>query len=584
MPFSATVFDHTRFLDGFDKDEKTVVVRDDLLFEISMEEQASWIVFTLENYILNKVTSEGYTIEFTQAGRRYTVTDPHQNRIMYVYWEEEIKKMLRHLLRYGFCAIRYHEIKGTNDPDRFAPRCMDPVAEYSVRFRINDDGTRDYVAYERDKVIQDKPIPNTRVFVAYPPEADGTLNSPLQKCFSEVQRLRSYWERNEQQDFRNTNPLFVYEVDAKKDGIIPADMPEMAIAEYNESRQGSIGYQNVEREQLEKMYAYEVGDKFMQQQFNKEVVNGLPPEDMYRRVWNPVLRRFTDVPMPDPFRPEKLLSQNHRLTRGAPQPKPLQGFDKIIESLARSVANCYGVPSEVIESGKGQFSANVQFSTQQLNTTIQSYQRVLERFIVQMYLDIYVDDHLNLLNQVTRQINVSRVEKARANDEQSKKRKAPDSDTDVQKSKKRNIGDLLLSEVDRLALEKSVVIEVHFNVNPAFDFETLRLYRDEMIISHEDFQRLALTMAALPQSMAMTRQEIEVEARQEAKRQKILNPEPAQKPKAAAGGTHASKSSESGSAKTSGKSSSDSGNSSGKSGTGGNSNTSNSDTGKSSNT
>ena len=256
------------------------------------------------------------------------------------------------------------------------------------------------------------------------------------------------------------------------------------------------------------------------------------------------------------------------------------GLLSVIESLARSVANCYGVPSEVIESGKGQFSANVQFSTQQLNTTIQSYQRVLERFIVQMYLDIYVDDHMNLLNQVTHQINLSRVEKAR----ESNSRKTNNSsakDADPPKSKKRNINDLLLSEVDRLALEKSVIIEVHFNVNPAFDFETLKQYRDEMIISHEDFQRMALTMAALPQSMAMSRQEIEVEARQEAKRQKILNPEPEQKPKASAsGGTHTSTSSQSKtSSKPSGKSSG-----SDKSDTGGNSNTSHSDTGKASST
>lgn len=296
--------------------------------------------------------------------------------------------------------------------------------------------------------------------------------------------------------------------------------------------------------------------------------------------------------MPDPFRPEKLLSQNHRLARGAPQPKPLQGFDKIIESLARSVANCYGVPSEVIESGKGQFSANVQFSTQQLNTTIQSYQRVLERYIVQMYLDIYVDDHLDLINQVMRQVNVTRVEKENTRNEKKEKQRpkeSEDQNSNEAKNKKRNINDLLLSDVDRLTLEKSVIVEVHFNVNPAFDFDTLKMYRDEMVISHEDFQRMALTMAALPQSMAMSRKEIEFETEQEAKRQKILNPEPQQKSKPASGGTHTSTSSKSDTSKSNGKSgdkfdgkSGDS--SSGKSNTSGNSNTSNSYIGKSSTT
>jgi hypothetical protein len=536
MVFSSTIFDHTRFLDGFDKQENIVVVRDDLMFELAMEEQASWIIFTLENYLVNKVTSQGYSIEFSQAGRQYTVTDPHQNRIMYIYWEEEIKKMLRHMLRYGFCAIRYTEVKNSKDPDRFVPRCMDPVWEYSVRFRINEDGSRDYVAYERSKVIQDGSIPNSRVFVAFEPESDGTLNSPLQKCFSEVQRLRAYWERNEQQDFRNSNPIFMYEVENKKDGIIPAGMPEEVVAEHEANRQGTPGYGPVTKQQLDVMWGQEIGDKFMQQQFNKETVNGLPPNDMYRKVFNPVLRRFTDVPMPDPFRPEKLLKQNQRLAKGVPQPKPLVGFDKVIESLARSIANCYGVPSEVIESGRGQFSANVQFSTQQLNITVQSYQRILERFIVQMYLDIYVDDHLQLLSSVISQINSRRIENTKGGEKKTKKKSDSESRNEstekVPEKKKRKLSDLILSDKDRLELERSVLIEVHFNVNPSFDFQTLKMYKDEMIISHENYQKIALSMAGLPQSMAMSAEQIEQEAHQEAKRQKILNPEPVQKPTA----------------------------------------------------
>ena len=546
MPFHATVFDHTRFVDGFDKEDRSVFVRDDLLFQIGMEEQGSWIIWTLENYLVNKVTAEGFSMEFSQAGRRYTITDMHQNRVMYIRWEEEIKRMLRHIIRYGFCAVRYVEIKGSKDEDRFVPRCMDPIAEYSVRFRINDDGTRDYVAYERNKIIQDKPIPNTRVFVAFDPEADGTINSPLQRCFSEIQRVRGYWERDEQKDFRNTHPLFIYEIDNSKDLLIPAGIPDEAVPEYNMNRGSTVANTTLEREQVASMRGYEIGDKFYQQQFQQEIQNGLPPEDLFRRTYDPLLRRFTDTPMPNPFKPEKLLSQNIKLSRGAPQPKSQPNFEKIIENLTRSISNCFGVPPDVLEGGKGQFSANVQFSTQQLNTTVQSYQRILERFIVIMYLDIYSDQHLSLINKVVTEMNRERIRRSSAEQKTGSERieekrdatdktKESDSEEPPKSNKnKRSISDLIVSESERLEIEKSVVVEVHFNVNPSFDFDTLAKYAEKNIISHEDFQHIALKMAALPESMAMTPSQIDRQTEQEAKRQKILAPEPRQSASAAA--------------------------------------------------
>lgn len=546
MPFHAMVFDHTRFIDGFDKEDKSVFVRDDLLFQIGMEEQGSWIIWTMENYLVNKVTAEGFSMEFSQAGRRYTITDMHQNRVMYIRWEEEIKLMLRHIIRYGFCAVRYVEIKGSKDEDRFVPRCMDPIAEYSVRFRINPDGTRDYLAYARNKIIQDQPIQNTRVFVAFEPEADGTLNSPLQRCFSEIQRVRGYWERDEQKDFRNTHPLFVYEIDNSKDLLIPAGIPDEAVPEYNLNRGNTVANTTIEREQVASMRGYEIGDRFYQQQFQQEMQNGLPPEDLFRRTYDPLLRRFTDTPMPNPFKPEKLLSQNIKLSRGAPQPKAQPNFEKVIDSMIRSISNCFGVPPDVLEGGKGQFSANVQFSTQQLNTTVQSYQRILERFIVIMYLDIYSDEHLKLINIVVTEMNRERIsqnttesksgsERIEEKRDNTDKTKESDSEkTTNSNNNKRSIDDLIITESDRLEIEKSVIVEVHFNVNPSFDFDTLAKYAEKNIISHEDFQHIALKMAALPESMAMTPSQIDQQTQQEAKRQKMLAPEPRQPAVAAA--------------------------------------------------
>ena len=532
MPFSATVFDHTRFLDGFDKEDRTTFVGDDLLFQMAMEAHGNPHIFTLENYLINKVTAAGYSIEFSQAGRQYTVTDKHQNRIMYLYWEREIKAMLRSILRYGFCAVRYCKLDtAAGSSPQFVPRCMDPVAEYSMRFRINDDGTRDYLAYARAKVAQDKPIPNSRVFLMYEPEADGTLQSPLQKCFTEIQRLRGYWERSEQQDFRNSNPVYIYEIESKDSSIIPAGLPDEALAEYEAGQvvraQGQLPLQY---NQLQQMYSQEMGNRFMQQEFQREIVNGLPPEKLYQKAYNPLMRAFTDVPVPDPFRPEKLLSQHQRLARGAPQPKSLPSFEKVVEMLVRTIANAYGVPPEVVESGKGSITAGVQFSTQQLNTTIQAYQRELERFIVQIYLDIHIDDHLDAVRKVMNEMNRARLEKAKSESAISERADEADAEEQPKRAKKRNFDNLLLTPQERTEIERSVTVDVHFNVNPSFDMATLLMYRDQRVISHEDFQRIALSMAGLPQSMALSRTDIEAEARQEAKRQKILNPGPGPKP------------------------------------------------------
>ncbi len=295
------------------------------------------------------------------------------------------------------------------------------------------------------------------------------------------------------------------------------------MAEYDTLKTNSMAPHGLKPDQLKTMYSYEVGDLFAQQQFNQEVTNGLPPEDIYRKVWNKDIRRFTDVPMSHPFRPEKLLAQNHRLASGIPQPRNLQNFDAITDSLVRSISNCFGIPTDVLEGGKGQFSANVEFSTQQLNSTILSHQRVLERFIVQMYLDIYVDDHMQLIENVFTEMNRTRVRKIHSEDKEPPGKKA---DTTT-RTKKRTVKDFLLTEQDRLALERTITIEVHFNVNPSFDFETLKMYKDEFIISHEDFQRVALTLLPLPQSMAMSPGQVEKAVKQEAKRQKMLTPEPA---------------------------------------------------------
>jgi len=530
MPFHATVFDHTRFADGFSEADNVIVVQDGLMFEIACEVHVNSYAHSVEQYLISKVVSQGWTIEFTQPGHAQTHTNPYVNNAMYQRWEQPVKTMILHGVRYGFCAVRYVQIPNTpkDDYDSWVPRIMDPISEYSLRFRIEKDGTREYMAYERSQVRQDDPIPLSRVFIFSPPEYDGVINSPLQKCFTDLQRLSSYWDRHEERDYRGTHPAFLYEYTAKNDGLVENSIPPEAIPEYDQQVQRSVGTA-VGTRQMTQMYALDVGNSYIQQRFEeKRTVDGNRPEKLYARHWNPELRRYSNIPMSSIWEPQRLLDQNISLAGNIPTPTPLADFNPIIEALVRNVTNAVGIPAEVLYGGRGNFAADVQFSMQQINATVARWQRDLEPMLALMYLDIYCDMHVEIMNEVLKHVENSRREKAMTEKAERKKRKAAAQAEGIELPKKpkgsEGAQSIMISDAERVQFEKEMIVSVHFNDNPSFDYNTLKQLKEDGIISHEDFQRLALTMYHLPLSMALTPAQIIHEAEQQAKVQEVLTP------------------------------------------------------------
>jgi len=434
--------------------------------------------------------------------------------------------MIRHGLRYGCCAILYVGIPNApkDDFDTVVPRVMDPVSEYSLRWRVNEDGTRDYMAYERSRISQNTPIEHTRVFVFDDPTYDGTLNSPIQKSFAALHGLSSYWRRHEERDYRGTHPPYLFEYESSKEGLIANSIPPEAVPEYDQEIQHNVGAR-VDTQQMQQMYATDVGNSFIQQRWQRRNDrNGEVPEDLYELHWNPELNRYSRIPMATFWEPQRLLDQNVRLARGIPTPTHLPNFERVIEDLTRIVSNALGIPAEVLFGGKGNFAADVQFSNQQLNTTVTRWQRILERFLSLVYLDIYHTVHVDVMTDILNRMEGKRKEDYRQREKQARK-ESPKEDSENPPKREGGLGSVLVSCAARIAFENSMIVHVRFSDNPMFDYATLKMYRDDGIMSHEDFQRLALSMANLPQSMALSQKQIEDEARKDARVQEIREPQ-----------------------------------------------------------
>lgn len=510
--FSMSVFRHSDFVDGFESLEGTTSLKPELIRSVMIESHRSDLIFTGEKFIVSRVLAEGYSIEFSEAGRVSKISDDYMNNVINRLWNPELEKALSHSLRQGLYVVQYVEVEqGAVDKIQnkrlYKPFVMDPE-DYIIRFRKNDNGERVYVAYYSKTQLQNEPIPQSRVMIVFEPEPDGTISSPIQRCLEPLVMLRSYWENNAVIDYKMAFPLRQFYIDNRQQVIIPNTAPKSAMAPYTDA----LGDSDIQYGQYESIYTMDTATHAVNTIFRKQMATDEDNQNYGGGLkYDPLDRRFMYVAKENPTLPYSVLPSGVRAENGGPKPAPNPAMPTIVEMLIQRVAASLGVPAEYIYSAGKRYASDFQGQQQIVNQTTRFWQKHLERHIVVMFLDLHYREIANRVDTVFNEMN-----------KKLKLHKARQKNTDATQELSET-DELVLTSHAREMFESNVTVSVHFTSNPILQYNDVKTLYEEKIINRDSYKSLALNLFGLPASMATDEREEEQLMLQEAKRQKMVN-------------------------------------------------------------
>jgi len=542
--------------------DQVQLIRSDWLLKITKECELSSDVQSIENYLLSKATARGFSVEFYVMDKKWPVTNSEIHSQMYQLWEKVVDKMLIHFNRYGFCVVKYvKRAKKLNGSD-YVPVVLEPVVDYQLVRVKNAQFATEYYAvhsenYSFQRASKVSEIPLTRVFMHTEPTALGIPSSPMQRCLGDLQRIRGYWERHQMADYNTVYPKFIYEVDVPKEGPIPTGSTTGDLSDFSNKIERELHLKrNLESQQLVNIESRIIAEKYMDHEMKQSEDTEMDMAPSYTDGsigfnYNYLYNADQLSHIKTTFRPEKRLPIGTRLSAHTPTSRPLNDLAKIIEMLKKNVVICNGLPPEVLLGTANKFSSNVELAQQTTISTILKLQRGLERSIALMYLDIYVDDHLEwitiYLNHIEEKIAAKaqkktevikfddvvpkdKKEKNKKEKDDNKPKKQTEDEDDTVSVKKKNSEPIvikktlpegrrrpqkrLISDTTRDLFEKKVRVRVHFNSNPSRTIQELFMLYERDIINHENLQQLVLADSSISTTLAKTPEEIEKDKRE----------------------------------------------------------------------
>ena len=631
-------------------------ISDTQLFAVEEERQDSSDMKFIERKVDTKTREQGFSIEVVNKKLKNTVTDPTKNPALAHLWNREISKALRHRTDFGFCAVQLRQIRDPSalttanssaldektirelqeedeldnsqeaqeeveyqkdiiqeeidelqkkrpvrPPSLEDPkiqgykvlRVMDPLYEYYIKFFTTPDGNRQYHAFPRsDLTANAVPIPNSRVYIFYEPDANGKPDSPFISCLSDLQQLRTYRERHEVRDWRGTYPPLFFADSPKGESVIPntttisyADAPldannippPEAPSAYSQTAPLS---RNMPEHSLQRRLAQlEYGSRYIRNAV-KDAREGTFSSGtaLEKPHFHTQLNRLTHIPPIDQFGPYMPLPEHVTLAANGPQIKQAESWEfNILQTMAR-IANITGVRPEILTGERAKLGADVELQQDENDSTIRAIQQDMERFVAQVFIDIFAPIQQKNIQYAVRETRYRiRMEALLAlKEEREEKRREvlaeidrldaltvetgeentrvaigrrrtqlvkilsafeePDDGAEMQVARQQlSLNDQQFEEYYQIKLESETQVVVHFHENPTLSPEGIKELMEIGSITKETGRKLMLKYRGLPESMLATEAELEAEFKIDAKHQAVLDEQKqALKPKPAA--------------------------------------------------
>jgi hypothetical protein len=636
-----------------------VPISDTLLFAVEEEREVSSDMKFIERKIDTKTREQGFSIEVSNSRLKTLIADPTKNPALANLWNKEISKALRHRTDFGFAAVQLRLIRDPsaliaasssvlsektlrelqeddeldnseeaqeeieeqkdivqNEIDALekrrptkpvsledpqiqgykVPRVMDPIYEYYVKFFTLPDGNRQFHAFPRsDLTANAVPIPNSRVYVFFEPDANGKPDSPFISCLSDLQQLRTYRERHEVRDWRGTYPPLFFADSPKGEPVIPntttisfaeapTDPNNIPPPESSYSQTSPLARNMPEHSLQRRLAQLAYGSKYIKGAVEDARAGTFESgTTLQKPQFNSQLNRLTHIAPIDQFGPYMPLPEHVTLAANGPQIKQAESWEFNITQIMARIANITGVRPEVLTGERAKLGAEVEQRQDENDSTIRAIQQEMERFVAQIFIDIFAPiqsqniqyavkehryrirmeallmvkekreetrrevlaeiDRLDALTRETGEEN-TRVSIGRRRTQLVKVLSAfeePDEGIEMQVARQQmTLSDKQFEEFYQIKLEQETQVIVHFHENPTLSPEGIKELQEIGAITKENARRLLLKYRGLPESMLATEAELEAEFKIEAKHQAVLD-EQKQALKPAAGEKSAAK-------------------------------------------
>jgi hypothetical protein len=347
----------------------------------------------VEEYMLAKVISKGFSIKLASPGHNSLIADASSDPSIYAEWKNLAAAIFVQGMRYGFAVVQKFDNKRP-------PRVLDAAKHFTLGFSPETDfEERVYVVYSNRNRAQKVPMSNTVVLVMEEPTEVGHISSPWRRALLPLQRLDAYWGRHDVRDWCYTHPLkvFIAQHTASGDALIPnrntiitPSDPDsgplvmgrpMTLAAYEEAASAvkskdyyleiSRNADEHRREELEKLEPYSRASELNQ--------NSDP-------AWHPQLGHLSTEPYIDQLRPFHMLPQTVRCDNAVPQPSDSANFMQAIYNELYELTLATGCPPSLFTRESGTRFGVQDIYDELVDNRVENYQRKMERMLAELYI------------------------------------------------------------------------------------------------------------------------------------------------------------------------------------------------------
>jgi hypothetical protein len=442
------------------------------------------------------------------SAAKTSYTDDQLNRVMAVQLENSLEIAIKHTLIFGFFVVRYRLAEGAKRNDLQAedvrPVVLHPH-EYELRYVLRKDGSKKWAAYTRGMIAgaEAKPIPQTRVFMFEQPEPiSGRPNSALLRCLRPIYQYDTLIANAEIVSTKLAFPPFVYN---NKSVVLP--MPDNADqskalgkgdpGEFlpDGTDTGDLHFQAEQTELLANMLLKNRSLRLAKNIHDRaSMLDNMPDQmDQLSAHTKDYIDDYVRTATTNPTMPSKLLANGIELEKNTPHPETLKQFSELEEILKSQISILLGVPVEMIFPQRGRFSADVLLSKKIMSIRTSR----LHTWLAQIIKAVFFDVHHDYVASLVRSIAETRALK-----------ELSDLSTGIGADAFRRVGLALRDKYTR-ALQKLLIVNVHFDANTTASETALLQAFETYAIDHQTYTRLLLSSQGLAHSLQATYDEKE---------------------------------------------------------------------------
>jgi hypothetical protein len=455
-------------------------------------QQAGSFVDGPMDYIVKKVLQNGFSVKmFSGGGSGVDVISKELDARQYSEWLIAVGQILRHAMLYGFAVLHYVT---SADGQRLLPRVLDPVTECWVRFTSEPTEQRRFFAFSRaEQRLTMEPMRNTRVLMFTEPDSDGMPSSPLSKVQIVLGYLVRMLSRSEHRDIRRTNPPLLFQTGVSGTNAFSATInaktanevitePEFNLllgargtTVFEERTDSSTENQHL----LQLVRQQEMYDELLGRQFQSTRDYGT--DQLHFRRFDPMLRSYVVSEQPNPFRPAKMLPTGVQLAPHIPAPSTGPEFGLQLEAFQDQIALAFGVPANFFRIPAQYTATHVELMQDTASNTIETYQRLLELFFVDIFFDLYA---AGFEKRLADDVKKSKEPPPPANEPDEESENEPDEENEPEEEEE---SEKLLAQ-----LKAKFSFEAVFPRNIWYTFADLSAMYQAGILPFEDYARVAL--------------------------------------------------------------------------------------------